>query len=54
MKKKVERILVKDVAQQCGLNAVTVRKLADEGKIPSGLDYNGWRVFSEHSVEVAD
>ena len=32
---------------------MTVRRLADEGKIPSGSDYNGWRVFTKHSVEVA-
>lgn len=53
MGQNVERLFAKDVAKRCGLNAVTVRRLADEGRIPSGVDYNGWRVFDEHSIKVA-
>jgi DNA-binding transcriptional MerR regulator len=53
MYQNVERFFAKDVAKQCGLNAVTVRRLADAGKIPSSMDYNGWRVFTKQSVEVA-
>jgi DNA-binding transcriptional MerR regulator len=53
MGQHVERFFAKDVAKQCGLNAITIRRLADAGKIPSGVDYNGWRVFNERSVEIA-
>ena len=53
MENRVERFFAKDVARQSGLNAVTIRRLADEGKIPSGIDYNGWRVFNEESVKIA-
>jgi len=48
-----KRLFARDVAKRCGLNAVTIRRLARAGKIPSGVDYNGWRVFDENSVEVA-
>lgn len=53
MSKQVQRFFAKDVAVQCGLNAVTIRRLADAGKIPAGVDYNGWRVFTAESVKVA-
>lgn len=50
---KRRRLFAADVAKEAKLAPNTVRRLADEGKIPSGVDYNGWRVFDKHSVEVA-
>lgn len=50
---KVRRYFAKDVADKTGLNAQTVRNLADQNLIPSGKDYRGWRVFNEESIKVA-
>lgn len=47
------RFTVKDIAKQCGLCPDTVRKHADEGRIPYRRDVNGWRIFTEESIDRA-
>lgn len=47
------RLFAADVAKEARLAPNTIRRLADEGKIPSGTDYRGWRVFNKESIKVA-
>ena len=49
----VKRYTVKDVAEQSGFSKDTIRRHADEGRIPCTRDINQWRVFSERSIKVA-
>lgn len=41
----VQRITVETIAKKTGLCKPTIRKLADEGRIPCNRDMNGWRIF---------
>lgn len=47
------RYTVKDIAEKSGFSKDTIRRHADEGRIPCARDYNQWRVFNEQSIEVA-
>lgn len=47
------RFTVKDVSKQSGFCPDTIRKHANEGRIPCTRDINGWRVFTEKSIKIA-
>lgn len=47
------RFTVREVAKQSGFCPDTIRKHADEGRIPCTRDLNNWRVFSEQAIEIA-
>ena len=49
----MRRYTVKDIAEQSGFSKDTIRRHADEGRIPCSRDVNQWRVFNERSIEVA-
>lgn len=47
------RLTVTDIVRESGLCPDTVRKYADKGRIPNQRDANGWRIFTEESINVA-
>ena len=49
----MKRYTVKDIAEQSGFSKDTIRRHADEGRIPCLRDINQWRVFNEKSIDVA-
>ncbi len=47
------RYTVKDIAKESGFSKDTIRKHADEGRIPCARERNQWRIFNEKSIETA-
>jgi len=47
------RFTVKDVSKQSGLCPDTIRKHANQGRLPCTRDINGWRIFTEKSIQIA-
>ena len=41
-----DRHYAADIARLAGCHPKTIRKLADQGLIPSQKDYKGWRLFA--------
>ena len=48
-----KRLFVVDISRESKLAPRIVRRLADEGRISSHRDSNGWRVFTDKSVNEA-
>lgn len=45
------RYRISEAARLCGLHVNTLRRLADEQRVPCQRDYNGHRVFSSKAIE---
>lgn len=45
------RFTVGEAARLSGLCANTIRRLADDGKIPCQRDYNDYRIFTPEGIE---
>lgn len=45
------RYTVSEAAKLCGLHENTIRRLADDSKIPCQRDYNNYRIFTLEAIE---